>query len=409
MSSLSGYSGRSDGKTTELLRLTRTRGGVLAALTAAVLIAATLGTAAPANAALSGSDWVMQPLAQRYTDGITGGPSISPVSCVPGQKFCVAIVGDTGTIVNGFYIGQSALVTTDKGQTWTAYATLPAAVRVDAISCASDEVCWVAGTEWSDGAPAVAETTDGGQQWTDMTPGSWASASWWPNAIDCVSATTCWLAGTAGYGYSPSAAETTDGGATWTVFSNLPTFVSPDPNGTYTLQGISCQSADACVAVGGLDEADGTATVITTDDGGVTWSRSASAALSRIQSLVGVSCLPHAGSVTCYGAGSGTGASGSVVLVSHDDGVTWTRKLQPANNGWLSSISCVSARNCWAAGAGTTDALVGTSDRGTSWSTVTSDTSNEYGSVSCLSRKICVAVTDGGLWVTSDDGGLATG
>jgi hypothetical protein len=54
------------------------------------------------------------------------------------------------------------------------------------------------------------------------------------------------------------------------------------------------------------------------------------------------------------------------------------------------------------------DALAGTSDGGSSWSTVTSDTTNELGSVSCLSVSTCVAVTDNGVWVTSDDGGLTS-
>lgn len=43
---------------------------------------------------------------------------------------------------------------------------------------------------------------------------------------------------------------------------------------------------------------------------------------------------------------------------------------------------------------------------GASWSVVTSDTTNEVGSVSCLSVSTCVAVTDNAVWVTSDDGGL---
>jgi photosystem II stability/assembly factor-like uncharacterized protein len=68
--------------------------------------------------------------------------------------------------------------------------------------------------------------------------------------------------------------------------------------------------------------------------------------------------------------------------------------------------SCAGTQNCWAGGAGTTDALAGTSDGGSSWSVVTSDTSNEGGYVSCLSVSTCVAVTDNGVWVTSDDGGL---
>ena len=94
------------------------------------------------------------------------------------------------------------------------------------------------------------------------------------------------------------------------------------------------------------------------------------------------------------------------MFVSQDGGTSWTQTGTFADGGWLSSISCASTQNCWAAGAGSTDALLGTSDAGNSWSTVTSDTTNEEGSVSCLSISVCVATTDDGLWVTSDDGGL---
>ena len=206
--------------------------------------------------------------------------------------------------------------------------------------------------------------------------------------------------------------KTTDGGATWTLFSNLPTVPSTSI-GTYELNGISCVSADSCVAVGGLNGGSGPARVITTTDGGATWSLSASAALSGVQQLMDVSCLPASGGgTTCYGAGitfaSDSGTAESLVLASQDDGATWAQVESLADNGWFNSISCASTRNCWAAGAGSDDALAGTSDGGSSWSTVTSDTTNELGSVSCLSGSTCVAVTDNGVWVTSDDGGLTS-
>jgi hypothetical protein len=162
------------------------------------------------------------------------------------------------------------------------------------------------------------------------------------------------------------------------------------------------------VAVGGLNEADGKATVISTADGGATWTRSTSAALSRIQQLFSVSCLPAAhGKTVCLAAGSAEAAAGPVALLSGDGGATWGRKRQFDNTGWLNSISCATTTNCWAAGSGTTVALVGTANKGQSWTSVTSDTSNEDGSVSCLNLDVCVATTDNGLWVTSDDGGLA--
>ncbi len=112
---------------------------------------------------------------------------------------------------------------------------------------------------------------------------------------------------------------------------------------------------------------------------------------------------------TCFAVGNALlppSSAESVVFVSQDGGTSWTQTGTFADGGWLSSISCASTQNCWAAGAGSTDALLGTSDAGNSWSTVTSDTTNEEGSVSCLSISVCVATTDDGLWVTSDDGGL---
>lgn len=381
---------------------------MLSALATASCVAVTLGVATPAHAALSGSDWMMKKLPARYAIGT--GPAISPVSCVPKTKFCVAIVPDTKNLVDGSFIGQAALVTTNAGRTWTGHDTLPSTFQVDAVSCATTSTCWATGTTWATGGPAVAETTDGGDNWTDMTPAAWATAQWWANAIDCVSATTCWLAGTAGNAQNPAAAQTTDGGATWTTFANLPTFVPYDPNGTYTLDGISCVSADSCVAVGGLNEADGEAQAISTTDGGATWNLSASQALSGIQQLFSVSCRPAAGrNTTCFGAGSAqaAGSAESVALVSHDGGTTWTPSGTFDDGGWLDSISCASTQNCWAAGAASTDALLGTADGGSSWSSVTSDTTNEQGSVSCLSISVCVATTDNALWVTSDDGGLS--
>ena len=71
------------------------------------------------------------------------------------------------------------------------------------------------------------------------------------------------------------------------------------------------------------------------------------------------------------------------------------------------SISCADAKHCWAAWSGLPLALTGTADAGTSWSQVTSDTGNEFGTVSCLSVRVCVVTTDQGLWVTTDDGGLS--
>jgi hypothetical protein len=386
----------------------------------ALLVAFTINAATvlPAQASLSSSDWVMQTLPPNFVIG-TNVPSFAPVSCVPGTGFCVVIAGDTALVnPTTFNIEQADLVTTNGGQSWTPYTGLPLSstslTYYNAISCPTTSVCWAAGAGDITGSgfnePMVAESTDGGQTWTAKSPASWAvgKPDFWANAIDCVSATTCYVAGIGPSDtlMTPFIAETTDGGATWTTFQNLPSFAPYDPNGTYTLNSIWCASALSCVAAGGLDEADGQAQVISTSDGGATWSLSTDPTLAGLQGLWGLSCVPIPGDLpTCYAAAAANAASGPVVVRSADGGTTWSGQETLDNTGWMSAISCADTQHCWAAGAGTKLGLLGTSDAGSTWIPVTSDTSNEYGQISCATTTFCVATTDGALWVTTDGGG----
>jgi hypothetical protein len=375
----------------------------------AAITAPTFLMAGPAQAALTGTGWTAATVPANFD--FTDAP-FSPVSCVAGTRFCVAVTLDLAVQgINGS-IGQGDLVTTDGGAHWKGHAIVPSAsMRVLAISCPTTKVCWVAGSGPS-AQPEVAKSTNGGKTWKLATPADWANAafSWWPNSIDCVSATTCWLAGeTANSIQNPEVAKTTDGGRTWTTFSNLPA-VTPDANGdTYLLNGISCASASSCVAGGGIKGGPGPAAVISTTDGGATWSLSADPALASLQQVFAVSCLPGpttSSSPVCHAAGVALQAAGPVALTSLDGGATWSLTSPFDSTGWLDSIACADAQHCWAAGAGTTVALAGTTDGGASWSTVTSDTANEEGQVSCATTTFCVATTDGALWVTNTDGGL---
>jgi len=64
-------------------------------------------------------------------------------------------------IVNGGSIGQAALVTRNAGRTWTGHVTLPSTFQVEALSCATAQVCWVTGTTWATGGIWVTHD-DGG-------------------------------------------------------------------------------------------------------------------------------------------------------------------------------------------------------------------------------------------------------
>jgi hypothetical protein len=379
---------------------------VVAATAAALslsLTAASAAKAAPAApvakaaaAGLSSSDWQ----AVSLPDPVEAGTAALS-SCVPGTSFCLVI----GELDN---LGYTTIVTRDAGANWQHYNTFPANMAYpSAVSCPTTTVCWLVGYTYSY-TPGVAESTDGGQTWTDMSSGNWStSQQLW--SIDCVNASTCWVAGNdqSKAGWTPVVSETTDGGADWTSFSNLPTFTPYTQNGTYQLTAISCTSALDCVAGGGLNESDGLAQIISTTDGGATWTLSTDPTLAGLQQILSLSCLNGSnGLPTCYAAADALAAAGPVVISSTDGGATWGGMETYDNTGWMSSISCPDASHCWAAGGGTTVGLVGTADGGNSWSQVTSDTSNEVGIVSCASVAFCVTTADNALWRTTDGGGL---
>jgi hypothetical protein len=368
----------------------------LAAAAALALPLAALSAPA-AQASISSADWSPVTL----PDPIAPGEP-SALSCVPGSSFCLVVAPIED-------MGQTVVVTTDAGASWQEYDTLPTSIAVaTAVSCATTSQCWVAGYNGT-GGPALAESTDGGQTWMDVTPAGWPSG-WRISALDCVAASTCWLAGDnfgAPEGVTPVVAATTDG-TDWTTFTNLPVIQQYDPNGTYQLNTISCTSALDCVAGGGLNEADGLAEIISTTDGGATWTQSTDPVLTGLQQIFQLSCLPQAdGLPSCYAAADALAAAGPVIISSADGGATWSGMETYDDTGWMSSVNCPAAGDCWAGGAGTTVGLVGTDSGGNSWSTVTSDTSDQEGTVDCPSLGFCLAATDNALWVSTDFGGLA--
>jgi photosystem II stability/assembly factor-like uncharacterized protein len=377
---------------------------ISAILAAAAMAAAMLIAASPVSAdLLPGTGWTQASLPTGYY--VFTGERV-PVSCVPGTLFCVAVVAtQSGPAPYG------DIVSTDGGQDWTGYTTLPPTIdNYLSLSCVSTTVCWLTG-EGDGGQAAVAESTDGGQTWTDLTPAGWNGDL--SQAIDCVTPTTCWVVGwdqnlsQPSLGDTPWMAETTDAGTTWSTIANLPAIPQTNPNGTYQLYTISCTSTLDCVAGGGLNGVDGQVQVISTTDGGNTWTASTDPTLQGLQDVFGMSCVSDGGALpVCTAVGAALEAGGPVALTSGDGGATWSGIETYDDTGWFSSVSCADALDCWAQGAGTSVALLGTADGGATWSEQAADTTNENGIVSCASASVCVSTPDSAIWYTSDGGGL---
>jgi hypothetical protein len=379
--------------------------GILAA-TAALL--GTIATTYPALASPLGNDWTARRLPSGYW--IDSVRSEQPVSCARGTSFCLAILSYSQQLSSPYNQPESVLVSLNAGRTWMGFETLPPTFKAaTGVSCVAPNACGVSGIDFR-GEPQVIFTSDAGETWTDPTPTAWANVDWVPNGIDCVSATTCWLAGENGpFGdlSEPMLLRTMNSGATWKTFTNLPSFTPSDQDRGYMLNGISCASAQSCVAVGVAGGGYGNALAITTRNGGATWTRSRP---SGVNWLSAISCVPVGVKAVCYASGGTSPSNESKIIISEDGGLDW-RVIRTTSAGSTTtthnSISCSDVTHCWAALNGLKgERLVGTANAGASWSAVTSSAGDGWPTVSCLSVQVCVAITEGELWVTTDDGGL---
>lgn len=349
----------------------------------------------PQTVGLSGWGTAVPPGDLYVGDGMNG-PPISPVSCAPGTSHCVAVLASTSVTTGLGKIGQ-AVAATDDMENWTAHYSLPAQFsQVLSVSCPTASHCVAVGVSDAD-TSVIAVSTDGGSTWSLANLTAFASAPGWAQAITCPSALVCYVAGGDQVPYVPMMAESVDGGTDWTLLDH------ELPGGSYNLDAISCPSALSCVAAG-QTAAEGPATVIFTTDGGSNWVASSSSVLDGLAGIFALSC--PSGTTVCFAGAAAIGAGGPAVATSSDGGATWSTLSLPYGTGWISSITCPDAQTCWAAGGGTTLSLAETSN---GWSTSTpllGSTTNQDSSVSCASTEFCIATTDNELLATTDNAGL---
>lgn len=200
--------------------------------------------------------------------------------------------------------------------------------------------------------------------------------------VSCVTPARCWAVGsTVGSAGAPNGAAlitTADGGVTWTG-ETIP------PQVAY-LSSLSCSDLHHCRAVGqAAPGATSAATSIVTSDGGTTWALQPGPA--GVLDITAVACRPDR---RCLAIG--TTAGGSTALVAATPTSDWTPlgPLPPGISG-ATSLSCTSDRTCWVTGHIQVDAdhvngvVAVTTDGGTSWLTESTPRGLGYlNAVSCL-------------------------
>jgi photosystem II stability/assembly factor-like uncharacterized protein len=174
-----------------------------------------------------GSNWTAQ-----VVDN-ADGDALNAIAC-PTAQDCFA----AGSLLGG---GDATvvLVSTDGGQHWSARSVSGPIGEVVSLACWDSADCLAAGAIVRSGQPtgnALAETRDGGAQWSSQT---------FPvtGSLACPASKRCVLTGVVGQSFRLAALYSTDGGATWprAGLGGLP---------VVSFANLACASARLCVAVG---------------------------------------------------------------------------------------------------------------------------------------------------------------
>jgi len=227
----------------------------------------------------------------------------------------------------------SLYVTTDGGTTWTVRVMPGAAWSTAELSCSTTTSCVV--IEQTEGFTAYV-TEDAGRTWTmaSLPPGFRGPAG--PYSMHCSHDGRCVAVGSSSTAYAgPSAfAYSSDGGRTWQM-GNAPSLPSGDGV-------LSCSDAVHCMAIetaglqNGLSQVSG---VVTTSDGGHTWTATSAQGLSpnTAPQYLTVGALDCVSPTTCLASGQFGGSANfdsnavtqGVVETTTDGGESWQPESLP--------------------------------------------------------------------------------
>ncbi len=186
--------------------------------------------------------------------------------------------------------------------------------------------------------------------------------------MDCPTETSCWAVGsTVGSGTAPNGAaiiSTVDGGATWS-----PQVIPPTAG---YLSSISCSDQRQCVAVGqAASSSNGQAVILATTDGGRSWQSRPTP--PGFLDITAVSCRADR---RCIAVGDVAG--GAAALTAASAGATWVeRGALPMGVSAATDVSCPDDAHCWVTARRTPDpdhvagVVVLTTDDGSVWEALT--------------------------------------
>lgn len=271
---------------------------------------------------------------------------------------------------NGYVAGNAGTVlkTTDGGTTWTP-VPINTTDPVRSISFIDVNTGWAAVGDPNNSisSGAIWMTTNGGTSWTQQSPSTTESRL----GISMVSSTNGWACGSRNGPLNIDA--TVNGGSTWTNQSDANIF-----GWTYDIDALSTTTA---FTVGGAFFPSVTGLIISTTNGGSTWS------------LASTGTIPFVYGIDMISSTSGFVVGDQGAIMKTVDGNNWSPQTSGTTN-ILRGVSFVSATTGWVSGENGT--ILGTSNGGTNWNAEVSGTAVHLNSTFAYDTANAWAVGDSG-------------
>ena len=313
----------------------------------------------------------------------------------------------------GYYLnqGQFPLIEQWNGTSWTIASAAPRVNndQLHGVICASASECWAVGEyEFFSGVTDYFDTLIeqwNGTSWARVTSPNASVYHNFLNGVACASTSDCWAVGYYDVGFHGAGPHQTliqqwDGNS-WTVVT------SPNSGSAQNsvLRSVTCASASDCWAVGNDRNGSDSHTLIEHWNGSA-WaivnSPNASNAATPVNVLTSITC-PSASD--CWAAGFDTISGGIIqTLIEHWNGSVWLVVTSPntdtTRTNELKGVTCTSASDCWAVGDYNNNSAIAQTLiehwNGSSWAIVTSPNTsstreNKLNGVTCSSASECWA------------------
>jgi hypothetical protein len=283
-----------------------------------------------------------------WASPVVGG-SLVGVSCSWGTA-CTAVGGQSGT--------SNPLIERLAWWGWTVQPT-PGAGSLDGVSCRSRHECVAVGSDDTSGAQQPAAERWHGMLWSLMNvagPPGWTRSGL--ASVSCPSARVCYAVGTGSIGGGDFGvgqevfAERWDG-RIWQVQS----VVNPPGETAAILTGVSCTSSTACMAVGEYQPSGKFYVPMVERWNGVAWQlQDAAIPPGAVGSQLNAVSCATANACTAVGGLFDSTSAGAHELIESWDGTSWSVSTAPApptgaSFSSMNGISCARRDRCVAVGS----------------------------------------------------------